>query len=103
MIQLSDQSGSAALLQYTGGTPRWHNLRLLIEHASGEMGAQATIKINGADVPDQNGGFAAGVSPGGRKSASVDALLLDGDAVSVEVQVDPVHVTFSATGLEEHY
>ena len=67
---------------------QWLNLRLFAAAAGAPGGAQATLKINGLDIPEQRGAVFVQVDPTAypQRTTSVDALFDDGDVLSVDVQ-----------------
>lgn len=67
---------------------QWLNLRLFAAAAGAPGGAQATLKINGAEIPEQRGSVFVQVDPVNtpQRTTSVDALFDDGDVLSVDVQ-----------------
>lgn len=75
------------LFTTSNGNTSWWSLRLSVELVSGSS-AQVSIKVNGADVPDQSGAFNASVDASSfpDRQASMFVQLEDGDAVTADVQ-----------------
>ena len=95
------QGTTEVLYTVDNGLTSWWNLRLHVAVASGSAagGAVATLKVNGQDIPDQRGAIEAAVDPSSapERTTSVDALLSDGDVISVVV-AGPSTVDVSLSG-----
>lgn len=88
MINKNNVTGVVSLFTVSNGMTSWWNLRLLASINTGSGGAQVTLKVNGNDIPTQNGGMYANVDPASNPQRTVadDVLLHDGDVVTADVQ-----------------
>lgn len=75
------------LFTNSNGQTSWYSLRLFVELVSG-AGAATEIKVNGASIPDQIGGFNVNVDPSAypKRQGSMFVRLEDGDVVTADVQ-----------------
>jgi hypothetical protein len=91
---------TSALLNVPLGMGGWWSLRLWAKaDPTPTGGAMATLKVNGSDIPTQNGGVYVQVDPNSAdtKMTSADVLLEEGDVISIDVQ-GPSNVDISLSG-----
>jgi hypothetical protein len=99
MITANNVTGTVPLFTASNGMTSWWNLRLAVAVNTGTGGAVVTLKVNGQDIPSQNGGFSAQVDPSSypQRTFADDVLLNDGDVVTADIQ-GPTTVNISLSG-----